>query len=65
MPVLDLSRCIGCGVCVIGCFTEDIQLLPVSPDDWFEVPSSFEEWEERRLQNLGESRIPYESRRML
>ena len=55
LPVLDVSRCIGCGVCVIGCFTENIELLPVSPEEWFEVPSSFEEWEERRMQNLESS----------
>lgn len=53
MPVLDLSRCIGCGVCVIGCASENIQMHPVSAEEWFEVPASFEEWEERRLHNMA------------
>jgi len=54
-PILDIDKCIGCGVCVIGCLTENIEMNPVSSENWFEVPSSFEEWEERRLQNLAES----------
>jgi len=53
MPVLNLDRCIGCGVCVIGCSGDAIELVPVSPEEWFEVPSSFEEWEGRRLQSLA------------
>lgn len=52
MPELDLSRCIGCGVCVTGCHGEAIELVPVNEAEWFNVPSSFEEWEERRLANL-------------
>lgn len=52
MPVLDLGRCIGCGVCVIGCSSEAIEMVAVSAEEWFDIPSSFEEWEERRLQNL-------------
>ena len=52
MPELDMDRCIGCGVCVIGCQEEAIDLIPVSEEEWFDVPSSFEEWEERRLANL-------------
>ena len=53
MPASDRDRCIGCGVCVIGCSGDAIELAPVSVDEWFEVPSSFEEWEERRLRSLG------------
>ncbi len=52
MPKLDLGRCIGCGVCVIGCDSEAIGLVPVSESEWFDIPGSFEEWEERRLANL-------------
>jgi len=52
MPELDLGRCIGCGVCVIGCPGEAIELVPVPEEEWFDVPSSFEEWEERRLESL-------------
>lgn len=51
MPELDLERCIGCGVCVIGCHGEAIELVPASKEEWFDVPSSFEEWEELRLAN--------------
>ena len=49
MPELNRDRCIGCGVCVIGCTSEAIELVPVSDEEWFDVPSSFEEWEELRL----------------
>ncbi len=52
LPSLDLGRCIGCGVCVTGCHGEAIELVPVSEEEWFDVPASFEEWEERRLANL-------------
>lgn len=52
MPVLDRDKCIGCGVCVIGCDGEVIELVPVSKEEWFDVPSSFEEWEESRLANI-------------
>ena len=50
-PRVDLSRCIGCGVCVISCPGEAIELVPVSKEEWFDVPASFEEWEELRLAN--------------
>ena len=53
MPVLDRDSCIGCGVCLIGCSGDSIELAPVSSEEWFRIPSSFEEWEERRLQSLG------------
>lgn len=52
MPELNRDRCIGCGSCVIGCAGEAIELVPVSPEEYFEVPSSFEAWEEMRLSNL-------------
>ena len=51
MPELDLERCIGCGVCVIGCHGDAIELVPVSKEEWFDVPASFEEWEELRMTN--------------
>ena len=52
MPALSRDSCIGCGVCVIGCSGDAIELVPVSSEECFRVPSSFEEWEERRLQSL-------------
>ena len=51
--MVDRTKCIGCGVCVIGCPSDAIELEPVSAEEWFHVPSSFADWEERRLQNLA------------
>jgi Pyruvate/2-oxoacid:ferredoxin oxidoreductase delta subunit len=51
-PILNRDRCIGCGLCVVSCSTEAIELVPVSAEEWFDIPSSFEEWEERRLRTL-------------
>jgi Pyruvate/2-oxoacid:ferredoxin oxidoreductase delta subunit len=53
IAVLNRDRCIGCGLCVIRCPGDAIELVPVSPEEWFYVPSSFEEWEERRLSQMG------------
>ena len=46
-------KCIGCGVCVIGCPTDAIVMEPVSEEEWFHVPYSMAEWEERRLKYLA------------
>jgi ferredoxin len=51
--VVDRDKCIGCGVCVIGCVPDAIVMEPVSEEEWFHVPSSMAEWEERRLLNVG------------
>ncbi len=51
--VVDQSKCIGCGVCVIGCPEDAIEMQPVSEEEWFHVPSSFMEWEEQRLESLA------------
>ncbi|MFC1966570.1 ATP-binding protein [Chloroflexota bacterium] len=55
-PLLDRAKCIGCGVCVIGCPNNAIELVTVSAEEWFYVPSSFEEWEDIRLRNLTSMR---------
>jgi ferredoxin len=53
VPVLNRQKCIGCGQCVIGCPGDvALELVPVSREEWFQVPSSFEEWEERRIEGL-------------
>jgi hypothetical protein len=36
----------------MGCPTEALHLEPVSEEEWFQVPSSFQQWEERRLEFL-------------
>jgi Na+-translocating ferredoxin:NAD+ oxidoreductase subunit B len=50
---VERAKCIGCGVCVIGCATEAIEMAPVSAEEWFHVPASMAEWEERRLEFLA------------
>jgi len=51
-PVYHRDKCVGCGACGMGCPTESLHLEPVSEEEWFHVPSSFQEWEERRLEFL-------------
>jgi ferredoxin len=52
--IFSRDGCIGCGLCVVNCPTDSVELVPVSKEEWFDVPSSFEEWEERRLQQIKE-----------
>jgi hypothetical protein len=37
----------------MGCPNGALRLAPVSAEEWFHVPSSFIEWEERRLKFLS------------
>jgi electron transport complex protein RnfB len=53
IALIKRERCIGCGLCVISCLGDAIELEPVSKEEWFDVPASFEDWEERRLKTLG------------
>ena len=48
-PVYHRDKCVGCGACGMGCPTESLHLEPVSEEEWFHVPSSFQEWEDRRM----------------
>jgi Na+-translocating ferredoxin:NAD+ oxidoreductase subunit B len=50
---VNRAKCIGCGQCVIKCSSGALELGPVSAEEWFQVPASFEEWEEARLRNLA------------
>jgi len=50
---VERATCIGCGVCVIGCSAEAIELVPVSKEEWFHTPSSMEEWEELRAKTVA------------
>jgi Na+-translocating ferredoxin:NAD+ oxidoreductase subunit B len=50
--VISRERCIGCGLCVTTCQGQALELEPVSREEWFDVPASFEEWEERRLSQM-------------
>ena len=56
MPVYHPEKCVGCGSCGQGCPTGALQLEPVSEEEWFQVPSSFDAWEEARLRNMGEKK---------
>jgi len=51
--VVDRDKCIGCGVCVIGCVPDAIVMEPVSEEEWFHVPNSMAEWEEMRLEYMA------------
>jgi Pyruvate/2-oxoacid:ferredoxin oxidoreductase delta subunit len=54
--LVERAKCIGCGVCVIGCPTDAIELVPVSAEEWFHIPNSMAEWEERRLANVASTK---------
>ncbi len=47
------EKCVGCGACVMGCDDDALHLEPVSEEEWFQVASSFTEWEEKRLAYLA------------
>ena len=53
MPMLNRSKCIGCGQYVITCPNDAAELEPVSKDEWWDVPATFEQWEEQRMSTLG------------
>jgi NAD-dependent dihydropyrimidine dehydrogenase PreA subunit len=57
-PVYHRELCVGCGSCGQGCPSGALHLEPVSEAEWFQVASSFTEWEEQRLQNLAAEQQP-------
>jgi Pyruvate/2-oxoacid:ferredoxin oxidoreductase delta subunit len=55
--MVNRDKCIGCAVCVTGCPVDAIELMPVSAEEWFHVPSSMQEWEEQRLEYLAAQKL--------
>jgi len=53
MPQFNRDKCIGCGQCVIACPNDAVEMVPVPEEERFQMPGTFEEWEEVRLRNLG------------
>jgi NAD-dependent dihydropyrimidine dehydrogenase PreA subunit len=51
--VYNRDLCVGCGSCGLGCQSGALHLEPVSEEEWVPVCSSFQEWEETRLKNMG------------
>jgi len=51
--VYNRDLCVGCGSCGLGCPSGALHLEPVSEEEWLHVPSSFQEWEEARIKNMG------------
>ena len=43
----------ACGACGMGCDSDALHLEPVSEEEWFQVASSFTEWEEKHLAYLA------------
>ena len=56
MPVYVRAKCVGCGACVMGCKLDALHLEPISEEEWFNVPSNFIQWEERRLEYLAKQK---------
>jgi len=51
--VYHRDLCVGCGACGMGCPSDALHLEPVPEEEWFQVPSSFIGWEEKRLEYLA------------
>jgi NAD-dependent dihydropyrimidine dehydrogenase PreA subunit len=51
--VYNRDLCVGCGSCGLGCPSGALHLEPVSEEEWLPVASSFQEWEEARIKNMG------------
>ena len=53
MSVYNRNLYVGCGSCGLGCPSGALHLEPVSEEEWLPVASSFQEWEEARIKNMG------------
>lgn len=49
--VVDTMRCIGCGLCVIGCPNDAAKLHPKPDDEIVPSPLDLANWERQRMQN--------------
>jgi MinD superfamily P-loop ATPase len=54
--VYNREKCVGCGACGMGCNSGALHLEPVSEAKWVRVPTSFEDWEEMRLEYLAKKK---------
>jgi ferredoxin len=53
VSVIDLTKCIGCGLCVTGCTNEAVK-LNLRPDaEIITPPENYKVWEQERLRNRG------------
>jgi ferredoxin len=53
IAIIDLSKCIGCGICVTS-WPNDAITLKLKPDaEIVPQPVNFKAWEQERLRNRG------------
>jgi len=53
VSTIDLSKCIGCGICVTVCPNEAMK-LELRPDaEIIHPPDNYKAWEQQRLGNRG------------
>jgi len=56
VSVIDLTKCIGCGICVTGCPNEAMK-LELRPDaEIIHPPDNYKVWEQQRVENRGLSK---------
>jgi ferredoxin len=53
VAVIDLSKCIGCGLCVTGCPTEAAKLNRRPDAEIITPPENYKTWEKERLRSRG------------
>jgi ferredoxin len=53
VSVIDLTKCLGCGLCVTGCPNEAVK-LNLRPDaEIIHPPENYKVWEQERLRSRG------------
>ena len=58
VAVVDLDRCIGCGLCVTTCETEALSLHPKAGEERRDHPATAQETITQIAQQRGKSIIP-------